>query len=354
MSILDFLEDNSDVLTALVGGYIGSQGTDDQVTTQEPYHYAGQKEGIENFLNASKNKYLEGPEQYYPGPTVAGLDPNTIGGQNANLANIDRLNQLGSGMGQGALNLANGGAGRVGGFQLEDQIGFGIDPGLESAVTNPIYRDLEQRVLPGMDLQATQQGAFGGTRQAMMKGQAGAEATERATEALARANLQARQQSIGQRAGDIGAQLQGRGQDINQNLMENQASAAGLSMIPTAQSALGAGAAIQSGVGQARSAYDQLQIDQDKQAWDFNQMAERNALNELGNRMQLNQGGWTRTNEGQDGSLVNILGGIASGYNLGGGGSGGNNFLQQLFGSGSNPQVGADEYLGAEQWGFGG
>ena len=317
-NIVGWGQDNADLIGAGLGAYLGSQGTSDQVTTQTPYHYAGQKQGVENFVNAAKTDYQNGPQQYYPNNTVADLDQNTIAGQNAALGTTGVQNQLGNSMAQGAMNLAGGGN-RVGGFQLENQIGFGLDPSLQNAVMNPIMRNLEERTLPGMDLAATSQGAFGGTRQAQMKGNAVADATQQATEALSMANLQARQQSIGQRAGDISAQLQGRNQDINQNHISNNAMQAGMSSIPGAQQALLSGANTQMGIGQQRTGYDQLQIDADKRSFDFNQNAQSNAIDQLGNRMLMTPQGAIKTAEGQPGSLTNILGGAMTGYQLGGG-----------------------------------
>lgn len=300
-----------------IGGWMGGQGTPDQVTSQTPYMFQGQEEGITNFLNASKEQYQAGPQQYYPGQMVAGLDPNTIAGQNAALGTVGQQNQLGGAAAQGAMNLAGGGN-RVGGFQLEDQIGFGLDPGLEAAVMNPIQRQLADRLKMG-NLSATSQGAFGGSRAEQIQGQSRADAQGQTADALARANLSARGQSIGQRAGDISAQLSGRSQDIQQNQLSNMATQAGLSAIPGAQQALLSGANVQQGIGGDRAAYEQALMNADKAKFDFEQQAPITSLNLLGDRMSMNMGGQTTNVQGQSGTLANILGGAYTGANIGAG-----------------------------------
>jgi len=79
-----------------------------------------------------------------------------------------------------------------------------------------VLRELREKILPSTDLAATSQGAFGGTRHQLMRNEAAEDATEKAMESLSRANLEARGQSIGQRAGDINAITSRRGQDVTQ------------------------------------------------------------------------------------------------------------------------------------------
>ena len=55
-----------------------------------------------------------------------------------------------------------------------------------------------------------------------------------------------------------------------------------------------------------------------KARFDFNQYADRNVIDELGQRMLLTPKGYTQTAEGQAGSLANILGGAITGYKIGG------------------------------------
>lgn len=314
--VFDFASDHGGAISAVLGGVLGGT-TDgqDQVTVTKPYMLPGQEQSLTNFMNTATERYQQGPQQYYPDQTVAGLDPTLIQGQNLALGAVDAQKDMVQGMSDGASQLMSGGA-MIDGFNLPDQIGWGVDQGLAHAVTNPIYRNLEERIMPAMDLQATNQGAFGGTRQAQMKGQAAAQATEQATEALARANLQARQQSIGQRAGDISAQIQGRGQDIqqNQNAMQNIQS--GLHYMPSVlQSSLAPGNTMMD-IGADRTRYEQQLINADQNRWNFEQQAPDNAIDDLGRRINMQFKGGTTTAEGQDATWMDALGGAATGVSI--------------------------------------
>lgn len=323
MSIFDdlggWLSDNaSTLIPGLIGAWAGSQDGQDRTVTQAPYLYPGQEEGIANVINLAKQEYQGGPMQYYPGNPVSPLDPNIIAGQNAQLGSLGVQQQLADLGTYGAGDLLQGGAGRIEGFDLPDQIGFGIDPGLENAVMNPIMRNLTERVLPSLDLQATNQGAFGGTRHALLKGQAAADSTERAAEAVARANLNARGQSIQQRQGDVSSMLSGRSQDINQNQIYNNAIGAGINAIPGAMTAQLAPGALQQEIGTKRTAYEQQLINADKARFDFNQQAPIDALTRLQSRMTLAApGGSMTTTPGDEASWLSILGGFGTGAQLG-------------------------------------
>jgi hypothetical protein len=315
----DYIKDNPQLVGAGLGLLAGSQGSETQTTTQAPYLYPGQLEGIGNVINLAGQEYRAGPQQYYPGQTVAGLDPNLIAGQNAQLGTVGQQGQLADLSAFAAGDLLQGGAGRIEGFDLPSQIGFGIDPGLQNAVMNPIMRNLEERVLPGLDLQATHQGAFGGTRHALMKGQAASDAVEQSAEAVARANLEARQQSIGQRAHDMQSMLEGRQQDVQQNQLYNTAVGAGINALPGAMGNLLMPGQTMMDIGKQRTAYDQALIDADKARFDFNQAAPIDALTRLQSRMTLQgaPGGAVTTIPGQDASWLNILGGGLAGYHAG-------------------------------------
>lgn len=318
--------DNADLIGGVLGAVAGLQDGENQTTTQAPYLYPGQGEGIANVINLAGQEYQNGPQQYYPGSPVAGLDQNLIDGQNSQLGTVGVQQQLADLGTFGAGDLLQGGAGRIEGFDLPNQVGFGIDQGLENAVMNPIMDQLTQRVLPGLDLQATNQGAFGGTRHAMMKGQAASDAIGQASDSIARANLQARGQSIGQRGTDINAMLSGRSQDINQNQLYNSAVGAGINAVPGAMAAQLAPGQVQQDVGKQRSAYEQALIDADMNRFNFNQQAPMDALTRLQSRMTLNApGGAIRTDPGQQGSWLGAIGGGLAGAQLGGmfSGSGG-------------------------------
>lgn len=297
-------------ISGAAGAYDALQGTD----PQKPYFYPGQERGLELAGQAAIDRFKQGPQGYYPGSTVAPLDPNVISGQNKQLGLDQRLTNMANVSGTAAGTLAQGGSDRVGGFQLPGQVGFDLPPEYQSAITNPIYRDLEQRILPQINTQATQQGAFGGSRMAQQRGQAGAEATERATDALIRGNLTARGQTIGQRAGDISAQLTGRGQDVQQNAIENAARAAGISGTGSSMAQQLLPGQVATDIGGSRTQYEQALIDADKARFDFNQGSQDTNLDRLFSRLQglppIPGAG------GQEGNWLDALQGFGVGTNI--------------------------------------
>jgi hypothetical protein len=312
----DWASNNGAGISAGIGLLAGSQDGQDQVTIRKPYMLPGQQQMMTNFMNTAKDRYMAGPQQYYGGNSTANLDPNVIKGQNMALGAASQQKGMVNSMMEGGAKLMSGGD-TVSGFNLPSQVGFGINQGLQDATLNPIFRNLEERVMPGMDLAATSQGAFGGTRHAQMKGQAVADATSQATDALAQANLAARGQSIGQRAGDISAQIQSRGQDITQidNQMGNVR--AGMHYMPGAINATLAPANTAMGIGADRMAYEQQQINGDMNRWNFEQQAPWNAIDWLGQSVNMQFPGSRTTNvQGQDATWMDGLGGAATGLGI--------------------------------------
>lgn len=136
-------------------------------------------------------------------------------------------------------------------------------------------------MLPGLNTQATAQGAFGGSRATQQKADAMEQSTTAATNALIQGNLQARGQSIGQRAGDISAQLQGRGQDVQQNAIFNSALANSTNALSAAQAQQLVPGNTQMGVGGNRTAYDQSLLDADVARWNHDEMKDENLLSTM-------------------------------------------------------------------------
>jgi hypothetical protein len=308
-SVDDFLK----LAGAGAGAYDAYKGASDQIS--KPYYVAGQEELLSEGMNLAKQQGLQGPREYYPGQTVAGRDPNVTAGEDSQLSQMGRMTQLGEAAGQAAGTLSGGGADRIKGFEMQDQIGFGIPQEYQNAIMNPIMRNLNERVIPGLHTASTAQGAFGGSRMQQQKADAATQATEAATDAMIRGNLQARQQSIGQRAGDISAQLEGRGQDIRQNQMYNDAMARGVQSTPTAQGALARPGAIQAGIGADRTMYDQALIDADKAGYDWTQAENVDYVDRLLNRAGGYKSGGT-VQQGQRGGALDILAGMKAGAQL--------------------------------------
>ena len=303
---------------AIVGGVVGGIDALQGTPEQKPYMYPGQERLMGTANDAAVNQFNQGPMQYYPGQTVADLDPNTIAGQNQQLGSTAIQQQLANAGGTAAMQLAQGGAGRVGGFQLPGQIGFGLPEEYQNAIMNPVMRDLEERTIPGLHTAATSQGAFGGSRMAQQKSDAAAQATERATEALIRGNLDARGQSIGQRAGDISAQLTGRAQDITQNQLHNTALANSTNAVTAGQAQQLVPGQTQGQVGNERFAHDQDRINADMNRFDFNRNEAISNVDRLFNRAAGNPSPIEGAG-GQDSTFLDYLKSIAIGSNIGGG-----------------------------------
>lgn len=307
------LNDILGTISGLAGGYEAIKGTEDQVT--KPFLWAGQEDAMGNYIQTVQDKYDMGPNEYYPGQTVADWDPNQLAGQNDWLASTDRMQNMADTSGSAAMTLAGGGVGQVGGFNLQDQIGFGIPEEYQNAIMNPVMDQLNNQIIPGLHTAATAQGAFGGSRMQQQKADAAEQATEAATNAMIRGNLDARGQSIGQRAGDISAQLTGRQQDIYQNQMMNDAMRAGISSIGTAMGQQLIPGQVMQDVGNLRQMYDQSLIDADKARFDWNRAESENHLNRLGQRLQGQPTGGEII-EGQDGGWMDALSGFMTGTNI--------------------------------------
>jgi hypothetical protein len=321
-AIVDFGKEYGDDLLGFgLGAYDAYKGSDGVA----PYMYPNQSDAWGTMYGAAQDTWNQGPAQYYPNNTIAERDPNMTAGEDAQLANLGIMGQLGDAGGQAALGLASGGAGRIGGFQLPDQIGFDLPPEYASAIMNPVWDQLSEQVIPGIHTAATAQGAFGGSRMQQQKADATEQATQAATDALIRGNLQARQQSIGQRAGDISAQLTGRGQDIQQNQLYNTALGQGVDAITASQGQQLVPGQAQYAVGAGRTAYDQSLLNADRARWDYEQNADQNLLGSLFGFMSGGQAppsGGTAGTPGGD--WLSILQGGLQGINmntlLGGGG----------------------------------
>ena len=307
--ISKFFTDNPDLIGGAAGALSGFFGGDDQVS--KPWMVPGAQEGLTEAVSAARDQFDQGPRQYYPGQTVADLNPNVQQGWNDQLASQDRMQQLADRSAMGTGKLLTGGD-KVGGFQLQDQIGFGIPEEYQSAIMNPIMRNLNEQVIPGIHTAAQSQGAFGGSRMQQQKSDAASQATEMATDAMIRGNLQARGQSIGQRAGDISAQLSGRSQDIQQNQYGMDNIRAGVNAATTAMGQQLAPGQMQAGIGAQQQGYDQSLIDADMARFDWNNQEGMNYIDRL---IQRVGGKYMPTGEIQQGDSGGWLDALLGGLN---------------------------------------
>jgi len=301
---------------SLISGTAGAvdayQGADDVVN--KPWLVPGAQEGLEQGVDAAKQQFAAGPNQYYPNSTVAGLDPTLAAGWEEKLSNTDRLQQMANRTGQSAMNLVGGGD-KVGGFTLQDQVGFGIPEQYQNAIMSPIMKQLNEQIIPGIHTAATAQGAFGGSRMQQQKADAATQATDMATQAMIRGNLDARGQSIGQRAGDISAQLSGRAQDIgqNQNIFNNKL--AGIGAVGTAMNQSQIPGQVMTDVGGARQDYNQALLTDDVNRFNWNRDENTNYVDRLLNRMSGNLPKGTIT-EAPSTNWMDAVTGFGAGTNL--------------------------------------
>lgn len=304
--------DFGQLASAGFGAFDAYQGGDDVV--QKPYFIEGQEAGLKDAIATARGQFEQGPNSYYPNSTVAGLDPTLAAGWDSRLGTTDRTQQMANRSGQAAMDVASGGD-RVGGFTLEDQIGFGIPEQYQNAIMNPIMRNLNEQIIPGIHTAAQSQGAFGGSRMQQQKSDAATQATKAATDAMIQGNLQARGQSIGQRAGDISAQLTGRSQDIGQeqNIMNNKLK--GIGALGTSMLQQQVPGQTMQDVGSQRMQYDQNLLDADVNRFDWNRDESMNYIDRLFARLNgtTNSGS---IQEGSGGGLSDAFFGGLSGSNI--------------------------------------
>ena len=248
----------------------GGSAPADTTTTTKPF--PAQEKALTKLFGLSEAAFEAGPDQFYPGQTVADQGFNTIAAQQLGL---DALGQQ-AGLGQaGARSVA-----------------AALDPtsAQSQAVMAPYIAQLQGQVLPGIGSQAIQQGAFGGDRQRVQE-QSAAEATAgAATQAMLRNQLNA--------MGSLGA----------------------------AQSALLAPARTASAIGAQQDAYNQQLINADRERFRFEQQAPQTALDRLGSRISgINLGQITNSQSSGSGGgfdpAAAVGGGIAAYGMFGGGGS---------------------------------
>lgn len=315
MNFMDFLNDNRELIGAGLGAILGGLDGEGPVTTNRTNFLPGQEQGLTDYIDLALQEYDQGPRPFFPGDTVAGLDPNVIAGQNELLGIAPLQRQLGDMGAFAAGELASGGAGFVEGFDLPDQVGFGIPQDLQDATLSPVMSALNRR-LNQINTTATAQGAFGGSRMGQQISGAFEDASEAGTEALTRANLAARGQSIQQRQGDITSMLEGRGQDIRQGQLYNQALASGVNALAGAAGALALPGQTQLDVGRQRTAYEQSLIDADRERFEFNRDEPMNALDLLGRRLTLTPGTGSTQASRTPANFASILGGAIAGSQL--------------------------------------
>ncbi len=241
----------------------GCRAPANTTTTTRPF--PAQEKALTKLFGLSEAAFEAGPQEFFPGQTVAGQSGNTLAGQQLALDAI--APQAGLGMaGARAVQAA-------------------LDPmsAQSQAVMAPAIAKLQSEILPGIGSRAIQQGAFGGDRQRVQE-QAAAEATAgAATEALLRNQL------------------------------------AGMSALGAAQQGLLAPATTASRVGAQQEAYNQALINAARERFQFGQQAKETALDRLGSRVagiNLGQIGTTTATPASGNSAAQLAGLGMLGYGL--------------------------------------
>lgn len=336
----------SAVLPSLLGG--GDDGQQTTTTTNTPWNM----EQLQQLMEMAKTRYDEGPNQYYPGSTVAELDPqmqqilnNMMGfgsdptvqaGQNALMQALTGTQGLGEqvageqvqGTGDYAQFLMN--QGQSGGTGTVGNIAANADPtasfqqflggsatnpytdALVSQVTNDLSRNLNENIMPRIDQGSLANNAYGGSRQAIAQGkaiegtqrQAGNAATQirssmanadldrqlsAANSMLGAAGQGDQYQQFLQQMGLSGANL-GRG--LFQDLVGVTSQQASMAPLLQAYQGQNLNTALQG--GQINQQYLQSLLSDDVQRWNFNQQADDQNFQNYANIL-LNAGGMGRT-----------------------------------------------------------
>jgi hypothetical protein len=118
---------------------------------------------IENVFENATELYEGGPVQYYPGQTVAGVNPTLQAGFDSVTAPggaVDYTTDVAN-MGAGALNQMIQGANPMNNPFFAPTL---------SAMLQPTVRAFNEDVMPGIDAGAVQAGGYGGSRQGLAQG----------------------------------------------------------------------------------------------------------------------------------------------------------------------------------------
>lgn len=264
------------------GGGSSQPATTTQTTTSKPF--PEQLPFVRRVFSEAQDLFNQGPQQFFPGETVAGFDPITTEAQNLQV------------------NLAR----NFGGFLAPQAQAFSQllqtpdpanDPTVQAfadAAVRPLEQQLTEEVLPALSSQAVSQGAFGGSRQDLLE--------QQAVDRFART------------AGDVRAGI--FSDAFNQQLQAQQRA---LALAPQFLQQLSVPAQLLSEVGAARENLAQQQIDADRERFDFQQVAPLLNLQNFSNLINQFGGSSSTGTLTQPGARRNPLLGAVSGAATGAG-----------------------------------
>lgn len=258
----------------------------EQPTQRTTYELSPEQRELMNLAMPGVREFAASTPQRYQGNQVAGFTDPQVAGQSMALGAAGTQNDL-----------ARAAAGSSN-FYLNGSI---WDPqnnpnlrGAIDAATRPIYEGLTEKALPAIRGEAVSTGNFGSSRQGIAEGLATREASRAAGDTAAKL-------AQGEYETNVNAQLKAMG------------------LLPTVQGAQVAGATTTSGVGDVRQAMNQALLNQDVNAFNYDQMAPFLQSKEILSLLQGLPGGTTVStgNVPSANPWTQALGGAAAGASLG-------------------------------------
>lgn len=352
---------------AITGGILGGdavkglgKGAEKQTVMNVPWN----AEELKWLQDQAKETYEAGPQQYFPGSTIADLDPRVqqtlnqmMGFGTAGLSGQggDALTQALTGIRQQAG--AGGNAGDYASYLMRQaqqpggsntgQVAAQVDPSgaindmlgapgqnpyidsLVQQVTNDLSRNLNENIMPRIDQASTMNNAYGGSRQGIAQGKA-IEGTQRqASDAATQIRSTAYENDSNRRlsAADLASRIlnQGDSRDYLQQQLGLQGAqlSRGLTgdlaqIAPLLQAYEGSNLATQMQGGQAYQQYLQSLLNEDVNRFNFEQNADWQNIGKYADVLlgSGSLGSETSQNTPEAGLLERILGGGATGAGM--------------------------------------
>jgi hypothetical protein len=257
-----------------------------QPKQETTYQLSPEQRELMNLAMPGVREFAASTPQRYQGSQVAGFTPEQTQGQEL---------VLGAAPVQG--DLARSAAQAHNFYTSGDIWNPASNPNLQGAIdasVRPIYDNLTERALPAIRGEAITTGNFGSSRQGIAEGLATREASRA--------------------AGDTASKLAQSQYETNVN-----AQLKALGLLPTVQAAQTVEGTTVSGVGDVRQSMDQAQLNQQVNAFNFDQMAPFLQSKEIMSLLQGLPGGTTvsTANTPKANPWMQSLGGAASGAALG-------------------------------------
>jgi hypothetical protein len=261
-------------------------GSPSQPTQTTKYELSPEQRQLMDLAMPGVRDFAASTPQRYKGTQVAGFTPEQTQGQDMALASAAPQAEL-------AANAAKANNFYTSGSVWDPASNPNLQGAIDASV-RPITQQLTESQLPAIRGEAVTTGNFGGSRQGIAEGLASRGAS--------------------QAIGDTASKLV---QNQYQTNVDAQLKAMGL--LPTVQGAQTAAATTTSGVGDVRQAMDQARINENVNAYNYDQMAPFLQSKEIMSLLQGLPGGSTTStgNNPTTNPLMSSLGGAAAGASLG-------------------------------------